>query len=829
MDEDPISDSHDDSHSALAEYNDENAHEEHNDDAIVSHIQHSEKTIQVLKNFSTDELWALRRMRVNRILMRKRRHVRSSSLLIGSRFILAISILIAIVISLISGSMGAAYAYYDSQLPLINGIAQHSLFQTTRIYDRNGHLLYELYDHQQDRGRRTYINYSDISPYLVNATVATEDHTFWTNGGVDLGGIARAAFENLQHHGVLEGGSTITQQLIKKQFFDGQPRTLQVKAEEAILATGLTQQSQQYPKWKIMEMYLNTVYYGDLNYGVEAAAESYFGLQPRCIGTVCTPAVKQLDLAQASLLAGLPQSPTTYNPVLHKDVALQRQTFVLDEMLTLGMITPQQEIQAQQEMAKYHFKPYTDTHPILAPHFVEYVVDQVLVPLLGAQNILDGGYSVYTTLDWDLEKKVEQSVYDHLYKPQQDSYLGYYGPLDQTNNVNNGAAVVMNPVNGEILAMDGSANYNDNTSQMQGEFNAALAPRQPGSAFKPIVYATAFEMGWYPAMIVSDHQTIYPGNVTPPYYTPQNYDGTFHTGYPMTIRTAIANSFNIPAVDAIEYAGIPNVLNMASRLGLSEVANKRLSDVGPSMALGSTEVSLLHLTGAYATFANRGVRVPPVSILQINDNQGRSIYTYDANHPAGVRAIREDVAYLMTSILSDKVARSHEFGLGSPLELDRPAAAKTGTTDSFRDNWTLGYTPYLTVGVWAGNSNNSIMQNVIGITGAGPIWHDIMEYASQHYHYPPDDFIRPSDVHMGQVSANTGLLPRPGEPTVSDWFIDGTMPTIQGDYSYYVPAPKIPTCKDKQNCNPLPCYVSCNSDGGIIPNPGGWGGWGNFP
>ena len=829
MDEDHISDSYDDSHTVLAEYNDEDVHEEHNDDATLNPIQNSEKSIQALKNFSTTELWALRRMRVNRILMRKRRHERSSSVLVGSRRMLAMAILIAVAASLISGSIGAAYAYYDSQLPLLNGIVQHSLFQTTHIYDRNGHLLYELYDHQQDRGRRTYVNYSDISPYLVNATVATEDHTFWTNGGVDLAGIARAAFENLQHRGVLEGGSTITQQLIKNQFFQGQPRTLQVKVEEAILADGITQQSQHYPKWKIMEMYLNTVYYGDLNYGVESAAESYFGLQQHCTVAGCIPAVKQLDLAQASLLAGLPQSPTAYNPTLYKDVALQRQKFVLDAMLKLGMITPQQGVQARQEMAKYHFKPYSATHPMLAPHFVDYVVDQVLVPLLGAQNILDGGYNVYTTLDLDLEKKVEQSVYDHLYKPQQDSYLGYYGPLYQTNNVNNGAAVVMNPLNGEILAMDGSANYNDNSSQMQGQFNAALAPRQPGSSFKPIVYATAFEMGWYPAMIVADHQTVYPGNATPPYYTPQNYDGTFHTGYPMTIRTAIANSFNIPAVDAIEYAGIPNVLNMAGRLGLSEVANKRLSDVGPSMALGSTEVSLLHLTGAYATFANRGVRVPPVSILQISDNQGHPIYTFDANHPYGVRAVREDVAYLMTSILSDKAARYHEFGAGSPLELDRPAAVKTGTTDSFRDNWTIGYTPHLTVGVWAGNSDNSMMQNVIGITGAGPIWHDIMDYASQHYHYPPDDFIRPSDVHMGQVSAYTGLLPHPGEPTVSDWFIDGTMPTIQGDYSYYVPARTTPVCKDKNNCEQPRCYVYCNPDSGILPNPGGWGIWGNPP
>lgn len=265
---------------------------------------------------------------------------------------------------------------------------------------------------------------------------------------------------------------------------------------------------------------------------------------------------------------------------------------------------------------------------------------------------------------------------------------------------------------------------------------------------------------------------------------PPNYDGHFHTGFPMTVRNAIANSFNIPAVDAIEFAGIPNVLNMAARLGLTEIASRNPSTLGPSLALGTAEVSLLHLTGAYATFANQGVRVPPTAILEVTDSQGHPLYAYNAAHPQGVRAISPEVAFLMSSILSDKASRYHEFGPGNPLELvDRPAAAKTGTTDSFRDNWTIGYTPYLTVGVWAGNSDNSTMQNVIGITGAGPIWHDVMDFVSKYYNYPPDDFIKPPDVQAGTVSADTGLLPHPGEPTVTDWFIDGTMPTIQGTYA----------------------------------------------
>lgn len=734
---------------------------------------------------------ALRRNRINRILMRKRHTDRKySNGKTGPRLITAAAVLFILFAMLISGGTGSAYAYYQSQLPLLNGIAQHSLFQTSRIYDRNGKLLYELYDHQQDRGRRTYVNYNDISPLLVKATIATEDHTFWTNSGVDYNGVIRAAVANLQHNGVVQGASTVTEQLVNNQFFDNQKGNIQVKGEEVVLATGLTQQ---YPKWKIMEMYLNTVYYGDLNYGVEAAAESYFSLQPKCTLGQCKPAVSQLDLAQASMLAGLPQSPSYYNPTTNKPVALKRQALVLQSMLDLGMITKQQMTDAQTETKNFTFQPYSVTHHIQAPHFVHYVIDNVLAPMLGSR-LADGGLNVYTTIDLDLEKKIEQLVYNKLYKQQQDNYLGVYGPLNLTNNLNNAAVVVMNPKNGEILAMDGSANFKQNSPTMQGQDNAAIALRQPGSSFKPIVYATAFEMGWYPAMIVPDHKTIYPtdcdGHVPPKCYSPQNYDGTFHTQYPMTIRTAVANSFNIPAIDAIEYAGVNNVVNMAGRLGLSEIANLPASGLGPSMAIGSKEVTPLDMTAAYATFANKGVRVPQTSVLEITDNQGHAIYKYDEAHPKGVRALREDVSFLVSSMLSDKPARYHEFSPGNYLELqDRPAAAKTGTTDSFRDNWTVGYTPYLATGVWAGNSNNVEMtQNTIGITGAAPIWHDVMELASQQYNLPPDDFAVPADVHKGVVSASTGLAPTAGGATVEDWFIDGTLPTIGGG-NYYNPRP----------------------------------------
>lgn len=708
-------------------------------------------------------------------IIRKRRQERMDRSFV--RRIQTIALLILTNFFLLFASVVAgASIYYQHQLPLINGIAHHSLFQTTHIYDRHGKLLYELYDHHLDRGRRTYVDYKDISPLLIKATVATEDHSFWTNTGVDYLSITRAAISNIESRSIVEGGSTITQQLIKNLFFQAKPRILPIKVQEAMLAIGLTRQ---YPKWKIMEMYLNTVYYGNTDYGVEAAAQDYFGLQPQCTPTGCKPAVANLDLGQASLLAGLPQSPSIYNPLLYKDKALARQKEILSSMVEQGMITRQQQQDAQKEMQDFSFHPYSTTHQVQAPHFVNYVVDQ-LEHLLGKQTLENGGYNIYTTLDLDMEKKVEQIVYEHLYQPQRDTYLGSYGPLYRTNNVNDGAAVVMDPTTGEILAMDGSASTDPHQSslQMQSDYNAAISPRQPGSSFKPFVYATAFEMGWYPAMIVQDHKTYYPnGNDKP--YTPQNYDGTFHTGYPMTLRTAVANSFNIPAITTLEYAGIPNVVNMVERLGLTEFAKRPLNSLGPSMALGSVEVSPLHMTAAYATFANKGVRVPSISILKIENAKGQPIYTLDPSHIHSTRVMREDVAFLISSMLSDKTARYHEFYPGNPLEVDRPAAAKTGTTDSFRDNWTIGYTPHLVIGVWTGNSDNSIMRNVIGITGAGPIWHDIMEYTSHYYNFPPDDFVPPPDVHKGTISALTGLLPQPGEPTVTDWFIDGTMPTIQ--------------------------------------------------
>ncbi len=428
---------------------------------------------------------AQRRNRVNRMLMLKRRRSSRGSGYLGRRLGIA-AIIVGIVLLVLSSSMsGAAYAYYQTQLPLLNKIADHNLAQTTRIYDRNGAMLAEIYDQRNGHGRRTYVDYKDISPLLVNATVAAEDRTFWTNNGVDPQGILRAAYENSQSNSVVGGGSTITQQLIKYQLFLGtlNSRNIQVKGQEAVLAYGLTQQ---YPKWKIMEMYLNTVFYGNLNYGVEAAAQNYFGLKPKCDanGKNCKPAVSQLTLAQASLLAGLPQGPSLYSPASedNRPAAQARQKIVLQAMIDENMITLEQAQKAKTETKKMPFKAHNNYLQKQAPHFVNYVID-TLASSLGEERLLNGGYNIYTTLDLDLQKKVEQVSYDNLYKPVDDFYQGHIDSLSGEKNVNNTAAVVMNPKTGEILAMNGSASYTMNTPQVQGQTNAAVAALQPGSSF----------------------------------------------------------------------------------------------------------------------------------------------------------------------------------------------------------------------------------------------------------------------------------------------------------------------------------------------------------
>ncbi len=768
------------------------------------------------------------------MLMRRRRERWKRAQLDGSKIAISLAIAFCLLLVITSSSGAAsAYAYYQSQLPRLQGLANQQISQTSRIYDRNGTLLYDVYDNNGG-GRRTAVAYKYIPQIMRDAMVAAEDKTFWDNTGIDPQAIFRAGIQYVQHNDqVVSGASTLTQQLIKN-LTNNKQITLNRKLTEAALAIGLTQQ---YPKWKILEMYFNVSAFGAQDLGVDAAAEDYFHLAPQCNAQhVCTPAIAFLEknahgqhdpilaLARASLLAGLPQNPPGYDPTLGPDNrtrALARQDFVLNQMLSLGIqvpgmgtITQSMVQQAEALTAKMTFTRYA--RHIRAPHFVYWVIQQ-LEAQIGAETLLNGGFNIYTTIDINLEAFVENAVRRHLNKPEYQPFVGDYGPLNKVHNVNDSAVVVMNAKTGEILAMNGSADWYSHNRKVGGNFNAAVAYRQPGSSFKPIVYAAAFQMGWYPGLVLPDKKTYFPtgGRQTDPQhnaYHPVDYGGGYHN-LNSSIRLDIANSFNVPAVKAFEFAGMDNVVNMARRLGISAIDEavaaynaKHGSKAGvpqlfgPAMALGTAGVPLIQMVGAYQVFADQGVRVPPKGILDIWDNYGHHLYHYDPTHPAGAQVISPQIAYLMTSILSDEPARALEFSGDHVLSMydwDRAdgkqhdVAAKTGTTDNFVDNWTIGYTPNVVVGVWSGNADNSQFRgNVVGITGAAPIWHSVIERVSgacnidgagipcgkYHSSFTHRTFVVPPGVSQQATSQLNGLA----GTGIIDWMLDSEVPQQTG-------------------------------------------------
>lgn len=768
-------------------------------------------------------------------------------------FTISFSIFAALIVVLLASGFGAAYGYYQSQYPHVQDLANQQVSQSTRIYDRNFKLIYTAYDGVYGRG--TAISYYQVPGVMQDAMIAAEDHSFWDNPGIDPQGILRAATEYFSNGGVVNGGgSTITQQVVKNLTHDTQV-SLQRKIPEAALAIGLTQQ---YPKWKILEMYFNVAPFGAQELGVDAAAEDYFGLRPKCDANFkCIPAISFLDrdltkcknandpstckedpilgLARASLLAGMPQNPPGYDPTVSKNniiAAQARQDYVLNQMLSLNMgintglgdqktdsglgpITPAMinQVEAITKTFKYPgFRAIKND-----PHFVDWIIPIIENalgngdPQLGAHLFLTGGFNIRTTIDSNLQTFIENDVRHHLRDREYQIFVGDYGPLNAVHNVNDSAVIVENAKTGEILAMDGSADYNDPTRdpRIAGQVNAATALRPPGSSFKPIVYATAFQMGWYPGIVLPDNETFFPvsggsqtQNVLAPNatYHPSDYGGTATQGHWSHLNSnallAIANSFNIPAIKALEFAGLGNVLNMARRFGITDLDtdtvnyvneyNKEhhthinlttLQNLGPSFALGSYNVSLLQMVGAYQVFADQGNRVPQQYVLDIWDNYGHHLYQFDPSHPQTTRVISEQIAFLMSSMLSNNQARAYEFAPDMVLTTQdwdgRPVAAKTGTTDGFQDNWTMGYTPDIVVGVWSGNANGDLMKNVVGISGAAPIWHDALEYASGRcfpahsfpgnwtscgdIKFPPDAFNEPSGVIQQQVNTVNGL------------------------------------------------------------------------
>ncbi len=602
-------------------------------------------------------------------------------------------------------------------------------FKSTAIYDRAGSLLYEIFPN--DAGRRIVVPLASISPNLINAVLATEDPNFYRHPGVDPAGVARALYYALRRDSRLPGGSGIPQQLVKLTYLSAD-KTLTRKLKEAVLAIEI---SRRYDKDKVLEIYLNHIFYGNLAYGAEAAAQTYFA----------KPA-SDLTLGEASLIAGIAQYPALYDPYTNWEASRGRQGDVLRLMVQHGFITPDEATAAWLEFEDRDPSSFLAQRraDFPAPHFVLWVRQQ-LEDQYGPEIVSKGGLRVTTTLDPVTQRQAELAVRDGVAQLQ-----------EREVNARNAALVALDPNSGEILAMVGSPDYNDAGSS--GQVNMAIQPRQTGSAIKPLTYLAAFERPtdyWTPATVIQDEPTAFPDGPGRPPYTPKNYDGRFHG--PVSVRSALANSYNIPAVKALQHVGIPALKEVAARLGISTLTRE---DYGLSLTLGGGEVSPLEMTAAFAAFANGGFRIEPRAILTVENEEGDLLY--DGGQPARFAAMTPEHAYLITSILSDAEARRPAFGASARwLELPgRPAAAKTGTTNDWRDGWTVGYTPALAAGVWVGNADNTPMsQDGSGSVTAAPIWRQFMQQA--HEGRPVQAFTRPPGVVEVEICGDTGALPRP--------------------------------------------------------------------
>ncbi|MDW8298473.1 MAG: transglycosylase domain-containing protein [Anaerolineae bacterium] len=633
--------------------------------------------------------------------------------------------------------------------------------QSVQIFDASGRLIHQMND--PNLGARRYAALSEISPYMIHATVATEDKRFYENPGFDLIAMFRAILQNFASGETISGASSITQQLVRAKVLDASAaldRSVGRKIDEVIVASEV---HRRYSKSQILEFYLNTVYYGNLAYGVEAAAQTYF-----------KKSAKDLNLAEASFLAGLVQAPATYDPAIRppqgQDPAwLIRMREVQRLMAEAGCI--------RMEHAPYNGAPFcvtqnpSDPSPnaiassiagnvaqtariiadmvnfrptygeMIYPHFVVYV-RQLLEAQFGQEALYTSGFSVYTTIDPRIQDAAQAAL------SRQIAALA-------RQNVRNGALLAVRPSDGAILAMVGSVDFNN--AEIDGQVNVTLAPRQPGSALKPFVYLTAMERDaqnryWTPATVVWDVQTCF-GTPTQP-YCPRNYDNTFHG--PQSVRSALANSYNVPAVKALAYTGIERFKALAGRVGINFPLTQP-EQAGLATALGAAEVTMLDLVRGYSVLANGGNAVPLHAISRITRKRGgveEVVFQYQP--PAPTQVVEPGLAYLITHILSDNAARTPAFGANSPLLLrnGHTAAVKTGTTDNNRDNWTVGYTPQVVVGVWVGNTRGEPMIGTSGITGAAPIWNEVMTAILANT--PPQAFPVPPNVGQAVICADFG-------------------------------------------------------------------------
>lgn len=588
--------------------------------------------------------------------------------------------------------------FFVNQLPSPQAIGEVNFAQSTHLYDRNGKLLYEIYRDEN----RTPISLNQMPRDVINATIAIEDKNFYQHKGISFfGGILRAAKDTYLTK-ELQGGSTLTQQLVKTALLTPE-RTIERKLKEMVLALWT---EQMYTKDEIMAMYLNQVPYGGSAYGIEEAAQVYFGKN-----------AQELSLSEAALLAGLPRAPSIYSPFVDPDLAQRRRDQVLEEMHSQGYITSEQfEASITEELVT--LPPTTN---IRAPHFVMYT-RSALENEYGTKQVEEEGFDVITSLDLDIQQKVEEILAAEVEKLR---------PLGATN----GAVIVMDPHTGQILAMAGSVDY---FREGYGAFNVTTALRQPGSTLKPMLYSLALQNGYTAATTIQDAPIVFsvPGGRP---YKPFNYDRSYHGNVP--IRYALANSYNIPAVKVLNTLGVQNFVDYAQQMGIDSWEDS--SRFGLSLSLGGGEVTLVDLTQVYSVFANGGYRVEPTAFVEIKDDNGKDVARITSSK---TRVVNEGVAFIISDILSDNVARTQAFGANNPLYIPgHVVAAKTGTTNDYKDAWTIGFTEKVVVGVWVGNNNNRSMHSIAGSLGAGPIFNQIMTYMIEE-HAAAGKMAQPSDV-----------------------------------------------------------------------------------
>lgn len=653
---------------------------------------------------------------------------------------LAFLVIVGSVIVGLTGAILATQKRYAQQVTTLQDVLPKD---NLKMYDESGTPIYQMLN----EGMQTTVPLSQISPNLAHAEIAIEDQYFWTNPGYDITGIVRAALDDLTHKRIVSGGSTITQQLIKNAIV-GSSDTAIRKLQEIILAPAVTRH---YSKEQILSMYLNTVYYGEQAYGAEAAAFTYFGLKD----TPGHTAASKLDIAQAAMLAGIPSAPIGRDPYLYRQSALIRMQQVLDQMQAQGYITPAQERAAIAEANQPGFLHRGTIQNNLAPHFVNYALNELAGILhVKTSDLARSGLTVSTTLNLKLQNQILKIAQKHI------------AEMAKVHNMSDAAVVMIDYHNGAINALVGNIDPNN---PRYGQFDVASEGyRQPGSSFKPFIYATAFQQGIIsPGMPVVDAPLTIQMCCGLPAYTPHNYDQSYH-GL-ISYRYALQNSFNIPAVKVLVKTGVDAALHTAQVMGISSYEGIP----NYTMVLGTLSVHLLDMTSAYGVFANGGVRVPAHAVETVKDVTGGLVYQFAS---PGQRVISKQVSFMMTNVLSDNSSRTFEFGKCSMLYLFsntqtqcyqgnpgmiRPAAVKTGTSQDFRDNWTIGYTTDYVIGVWAGNNDNTPMVNVTGVDGAGPIWHDSMLLAEQGK--PVTNFSTPGGVVKKTVSY-------PGI-TTTDWYL----------------------------------------------------------